>query len=200
MAGRDAGKDNPKLLWEIEGVAMEDGWVVGGSQHGQESLFGNLLPAASLDVWMKLVDTFACYPGLHMLHEIATQGGGPLIPVWNLPGWDIVSPLAALEAGPPAAAGRLRELCHTQPDSRGWTPPRTEGQAVSSGKILATDMGVRSGSFVERAGEGIIGILRETWWEDSSSSWVGAVEWLTGDFANDKQPAQWSRYEEQGTC
>ena len=99
-------------------MAMEDGWVVGGSQNGQESLIGNLLPAASLDAWMKLVDTFACYPGLHMLHEIATQGGGPLIPVLNVPGWDIVSPLAALEAGLPAAAGRLRELCQTQPDSR----------------------------------------------------------------------------------
>ncbi len=117
-AGRDADEDNPKaqtwldrtaLLWKIEGVAMEDGWVVGGSQNGQDSLIGNLLPAASLDAGMKLVDTFACYPGLHMLHEIATQGGGPLIPVWNVPGWDIVSPLAAIKAGLPAAAGRLRD-------------------------------------------------------------------------------------------
>lgn len=24
---------------------------------------------------MTLVDTFACYPGLYLLHEIATQGG-----------------------------------------------------------------------------------------------------------------------------
>ncbi len=53
---------------------------MGGSQNGQEGLIGNLLPAASLDAWMKLVHTFACYPGLHMLHEIATQEGGPLIP------------------------------------------------------------------------------------------------------------------------
>ena len=53
---------------------MEDGRVVGGLQHGQEGLIGNLLLAASLDAWMKLVDTFACFPGLHMLHEIATQG------------------------------------------------------------------------------------------------------------------------------
>ena len=53
---------------------------------------------------------------------------------------------------------------------------------------------------MERAGEGVIGILRETWWEDSSSSWVGAVEWLTGYFTTDRQPAQWARYEEQGTC
>ncbi len=53
---------------------------------------------------------------------------------------------------------------------------------------------------MERAGEGIIGILRKTWWEDSSSSWVGAVEWLTGNFTSARQPAQCSRYEKQGTC
>ncbi len=100
-------------------------------------------------------------------------------------------------SGRGATAGAVSDSL--QPDSRGWTS-RTEGQAVSSGKILATDTGVRIGSYVERAGEGIIGILRETWWEDSSFSWVGAVEWLTGDFTTDKQPAQWSRYEEQGTC
>ena len=50
---------------------------------------------------MELVDTFACYPGLHMLHEIATPGGGPLIPVWTVPGWAIMAPLAALAAGTP---------------------------------------------------------------------------------------------------
>ncbi len=27
-----------------------------------------------------------------------------------------------------------------------------------------------------------------------------AVEWLTGYFTTDRQPAQWARYEEQGTC
>jgi len=108
IAGRDADEDNPKAktwldrtasLWEIEGVAMEDGWEVGGSSRGQDGLIGNLLPAASFEAWMTLVDTFACYPGLYLLHEIATQGGGSLIPVWDVPGWDIVSPLAALEAG-----------------------------------------------------------------------------------------------------
>ena len=124
---------------------------------------------------MQLVDNFACYPGLYLLHEIATQGGSSLIPVWNVPGWDIVSPLAALEAGTPEAAEHLRVLCQSQPDCRGWTP-RTEVPSVSRGKILATATGVRSGSYVERDGGGIIGILRETWWEDSSSSWVGAVE------------------------
>ncbi len=127
MAGRDADEDNPKAqtclwldrtasLWEIEGVAMEDGWAVGGSQCGQAGLIGNLLPAASLEAWMELVDTFACYPGLHMLHEIATPGGGggPLIPVWTVPGWAIVAPLAALAAGTPEATGRLRELCQSE--------------------------------------------------------------------------------------
>ena len=103
---------------------------------------------------MELVDTFACYPGPHMLHEIATPGGGPLIPLWTVPGWSIVAPLAELAAGTPEATGRLRELCQSQPDSRGWTP-RTEGQAVSSGKILATDTRVRSGSYVERVGDGV---------------------------------------------
>jgi hypothetical protein len=84
IAGRDADEDNPKAktwldrtasLWEIEGVAMEDGWAVGGSSRGQDGLIGNLLPAASFEAWMTLVDTFACYPGLYLLHEIATQGG-----------------------------------------------------------------------------------------------------------------------------
>jgi hypothetical protein len=50
---------------------------------------------------------------------------------------------------------------------------------------------------VERAGEGI---LRETWWEDCSSSWVGPVELVTGDFTTARPPAQWARYEEQGKC
>ncbi len=81
-------------------------------------------------VGMKLVGTFACYPGLHMLHEIATQGGGPLIPVWNVPGCAIVSPLSALAAGPPAAAGRLRKLYLTQPDSRGGRPGRKDRRSV----------------------------------------------------------------------
>ncbi len=79
-AGRDADEDNPKAqtwldrtasLWEIEGVAMEDEWAVGGSSRGHEGLISNLLPAASLEAWMMLVDTFACYPGLYLLHEIA---------------------------------------------------------------------------------------------------------------------------------
>ena len=177
---------------------MEDGWAVGGLQYGQAGLIGNLLPAASLEAWMELVDTFACYPGPHMLHD-RQAGGGPLIPVWAIPGWAIVAPLAELATGTPEAMGRLRELCQSQPDSRGWTP-RTEGQAVSSGKILVTDTGVRSGSYVESVGDGVLGILRETWREDSSSSWVGSVEWLTGIFTTDRLPAQWARYEEQGTC
>ena len=207
-AGRDADEDNPKAqtwldptasLWEIEGVAMEDGWAVGGSPRGQEGLIGNLLPPASLEVWTQLVDNFACYPGPYMLHEIATQGGSSLIPVWSVPGWDIVSPLAALAAETPEATEYLRELCRSQPISRGWTP-QTEGPPVRSGKILMTETGVRSGMYVEREGGGILGILRETWWEDSSSSWVGAVEWLTGNFTTDRHLAQWTRYEEQGTC
>ncbi len=60
-AGRAADEDNPKAktwldrtasLWEIEGVAMEDGWAVGGSPRGEEGLIGNLLPPASLAAWM----------------------------------------------------------------------------------------------------------------------------------------------------
>ena len=65
---------------------MEDGWAVGGLPRGQDGLIGNLLPAASLEDWMTLVDTFACYPGLYLLHEIATQGGGLTHPCVECPG------------------------------------------------------------------------------------------------------------------
>ncbi len=54
------------------------------------------------------MDNFACYTGLYLLHELAMQGGSSLIPVWNVLGWDIVSPLAALAAGTTEAAERLR--------------------------------------------------------------------------------------------
>jgi hypothetical protein len=82
MAGRDTDEANAKAqVWLDRTVSLCDGdrgrgdgrrmvGRAGGRLTGNESLVGNLIRAALLDDWMRLVDTFICYPRPHMLHEI----------------------------------------------------------------------------------------------------------------------------------
>jgi hypothetical protein len=103
--GRDSDESSAKAqtwldqsasMWEIEGIFMEDGWCVGGRADGAEGLLGNLIADAKLGLWMPLVETFPCSPGPCMLYELVLEGGKSLIPVWEVPGWGVLSELHGL--------------------------------------------------------------------------------------------------------
>jgi hypothetical protein len=134
--------DRPVSLWEIKGVAKEDGWSVGWKCNGGEILVRNPVPEAKLGGWMELVDMFACYPGALMLHELVTERSDQLIPVLKVPVREVAAPLKALGVGSVDTTRRSREVCQTRPDRRSWNDRR--------GDIVVTGRGVWCGSYVGR--------------------------------------------------
>ena len=167
--------DRAASMWEIEGLSMEDGWRVGGREDGAAGLIGNRLTESKLEKWLRVVDSFACYPAPRMIYELVPEGEEYIIPVWEVPGWKVTSNLKALRGGTEALSLRRRALCRTRPDRIKWDVV-AESKRVGSGEIMTTSTGVRSGMFVEECETGQLGILRETWWDGAGEGWVGAVE------------------------
>ena len=108
VSGRESDETIPKAqtwldraasMWEIEGLSMEDGWRVGGWEDGTAGLIGNRLTESKLEKWLRVVDSFACYPGPRMFYELVPEGEEYIIPVWEVPGWKVTSNLKALSGG-----------------------------------------------------------------------------------------------------
>ena len=66
--------DRAASMWEIEGLSMEDGWRVGGWEDGAAGLIGNRLTEPKLEKWLRVVDSFACYPGPRMISCVEGSG------------------------------------------------------------------------------------------------------------------------------
>jgi hypothetical protein len=90
MVGRNTDEANAKAqtwldratsLWEVEGVAMEDRWLVGGRLNEHESLVGNMIPADLLDDWT----TEAC-------RHVRLLPGAAYAPRDNHEGWQPTHP------------------------------------------------------------------------------------------------------------
>ena len=176
---------------------MEDGWRVGGREGGKEGLIGNRLATSKLEPWLQLVETFACYPGPRLVHDVVPPGEDGVIPMWEVPGWEVLADLSVLRGENVASRLQLRDLCRTRPDWKNWNAV-TESKRVGSGEIMTTLTGVRSDMFVEETATGQVGILRETWWDAEDEGWVGAVKWLAGKLVSERRSTGWTKFKEEG--
>ncbi len=177
---------------------MEDDWRVGGRKDGAAGFIGNRLTAPKLGEWLQLVESFACYPGPRMIYELVPEGEAYIIPVWEpeVPGWDVALDLQALSGETEARSLRRRALCRTRPDRKNWNVV-AESKRVGSGEIMTASAGVRSGMLVEERETGQLGILREAWWDGAEEGWVGALEWLPGNFEAERRSAGWTKFKEE---
>ena len=124
-------------MWEIEGISMEDGWRVCGREGGEEGLIGNRLVKKKLESWLHLVETFACYPGPRLVHDMVPPGEDGVIPVWEVTGWEILKELSVLRGETETSRLRVRDLCRTRPDRRNWDAV-AESKRVGSGEIMSS--------------------------------------------------------------